>query len=98
MNAPIQSLSPESSEKSASIKENIYDLFRPRNCGLDVVTPDKAVPSVMRIAWRQAFTAINISAGFKETGPAGGKLEEEVLAIARPVHVAFVSRSGALLS
>lgn len=48
-----------------------------------IATPAKTVPSIMKeIAEAKCKSVIIISAGFKETGPEGLKLEEDVLSIA----------------
>jgi acetyltransferase len=56
-----------------------------------IIVPAAAVPSVLRAAGSKgAKAAIIISAGFKETGDAGRKLEEEVSQIAREHDMALL--------
>lgn len=56
-----------------------------------IIVPAAIVPSVLRAAVaKQARAAIIISAGFKETGDDGRKLEEEVASIAREHDLALL--------
>jgi acetyltransferase len=56
-----------------------------------IVIPAPGVPAVLRACAAAGVTgAIIISAGFKETGPAGAALEAEVLAIARDAGIRIV--------
>lgn len=56
-----------------------------------IVTPSTAAPGLMReCAELGVKGAIIISAGFKEIGPAGVKLEQEVLEIARQARIRVV--------
>ena len=55
-----------------------------------IVVPAKSVPQVMREAGEKGIKyAVIISAGFKETGDEGARLEEEVLAIAEEYGIRF---------
>ncbi|HRO91763.1 MAG TPA: bifunctional acetate--CoA ligase family protein/GNAT family N-acetyltransferase [Promineifilum sp.] len=56
-----------------------------------IVTPAKTVPGLIQeCADKGVRAAIIISAGFKETGPAGVALEEEILKIARKSNMRIV--------
>jgi acetyl coenzyme A synthetase (ADP forming)-like protein len=56
-----------------------------------IVVPSRAVPGVMReIGEKKIKQAVIITAGFKETGLAGLKLENEVAAIARSNGIRFL--------
>ncbi|HYO73923.1 MAG TPA: bifunctional acetate--CoA ligase family protein/GNAT family N-acetyltransferase [Archangium sp.] len=56
-----------------------------------IVTPADTVPGVMRECARMGVKgAIIISAGFKEVGPEGVKLEQEVLQIAREARIRII--------
>lgn len=56
-----------------------------------VITPAPSVPDVIReCAAAGVRGAIIISAGFKEIGPAGAKLEQEILQIARAARMRIV--------
>ncbi len=56
-----------------------------------IIVPAAIVPSVLRAACAKgARAAIIISAGFKETGENGRKLEEEIIAIAREHDLALL--------
>ena len=57
----------------------------PRKIDLAVIAvPAKAVPEVVRECGEAGVSgAVIVSSGFKETGPAGKKLEDEVLTIAK---------------
>lgn len=56
-----------------------------------IATPANTVPSIIReIAEAKCKSAIIISAGFKETGPEGLKLEEEILSTARKSGIRII--------
>ncbi len=56
-----------------------------------IVTPAKTVPAIVRdCAAAGVRAAIIISAGFKEIGPEGAALEQEILSIARKGHMRIV--------
>lgn len=56
-----------------------------------VVVPPKIVPGVMRdCAEKGVKTAVIITAGFKETGPEGAKLEQEIVDIAKKAGIRVV--------
>jgi len=56
-----------------------------------VVVPPKVVPSVMRDCAEKGVKAVVIiTAGFKETGPEGAKLEQEVVEIAKKAGIRVV--------
>lgn len=56
-----------------------------------IVVPAKIVPAVLREAGeRRIRAAVIISAGFKESGPAGSALETEIQAIAAEFHIAVL--------
>ncbi|UUX91353.1 acetate--CoA ligase family protein [Methanoplanus endosymbiosus] len=55
-----------------------------------IVVPAKSVPQVMRDAGEKGIkSAVIISAGFKEAGYEGAKLEEEVVSIAKEYGIRF---------
>lgn len=56
-----------------------------------IIVPAKIVPSVLREAGeRLVRAAVIISAGFKESGPAGAALEAEIVAIAAEFHITIL--------
>ncbi|MEL7431145.1 MAG: bifunctional acetate--CoA ligase family protein/GNAT family N-acetyltransferase [Chlamydiota bacterium] len=56
-----------------------------------IVTPAKTVPSlVQECAAAKVRSLVIISAGFKEMGPPGQKLEEEIIAIARSSNIRII--------
>lgn len=56
-----------------------------------IIVPASVVPAVLReVAEKGTRAAIIISAGFKETGPDGKALEDEVIAIAREHGIALL--------
>ncbi|NRD50580.1 MULTISPECIES: bifunctional acetate--CoA ligase family protein/GNAT family N-acetyltransferase [Corallococcus] len=56
-----------------------------------IVTPAKSVPAIIRECAEVGVKgAIIISAGFKETGPEGAKLEQEVLQIAQAANLRII--------
>lgn len=56
-----------------------------------IIVPAKIVPTVLREAGeRTVRAAVIISAGFKESGPAGAALEAEIVAIAEEFHIAIL--------
>jgi len=69
---------------------SIRDLPEPVDLAV-IVTPAPAVPAIMReCAETGVKGVIIISAGFKETGPEGAGLEQEVLRIAREARIRVV--------
>ncbi|MEM1742984.1 MAG: CoA-binding protein, partial [Nitrososphaerota archaeon] len=56
-----------------------------------IVVPNKIVPEVMEECVEVGVqAAVIITAGFKEIGPEGAKLEQEVVAIARRGGIRFI--------
>ena len=56
-----------------------------------IIVPAKVVPEVLRAAGEQMVrTAIIISAGFKESGPAGQALETEIITIAQEFKISVL--------
>ena len=69
---------------------NIASIQEPIDLAL-VVTPAPSVPGVIRECAKAGVRgAVILSAGFKETGPAGARLEEEILAIARGARMRII--------
>jgi len=78
---------PVNSQRSSILGHAAFKSLKeiPEKVDLVVVTtPAQAVPDIIRQCLQKGVTsAVIISAGFKEVGPEGKKLEEEVLALAR---------------
>jgi acetyltransferase len=56
-----------------------------------IIVPANIVPAVLREAGeRMIRAAVIISAGFKESGPAGAALEAEIVAIAEEFHISIL--------
>src|SRR5262249_38374733 len=56
-----------------------------------IVTPPPSIPGILRSCGEQSVRgAIIISAGFKETGPEGARLEQEVLEAARSARIRVI--------